>query len=148
MSDTAILVVEDSAQDRELVVSALSEYCHPRRIATAADGEEALDFLFGRGRHQGRDARRQPRLVILDLKLGRMSGLEVLHAMRADPLTEAVPVVMLSGSADKAELDRCYAAGANSVVRKSADYEEMRRKLRQVHGFWLTVNEGHRDSRV
>jgi CheY-like chemotaxis protein len=148
MMDIAILVVEDNPDHRELTVLALRECCDPARIATAADGEEALDFLHGRGIHDGRDIRKQPRLVILDMKLTRLHGLDVLKAMRADPLTQSVPVVMLSSSTEKAELDSCYEAGANSVVRKSLDYEELRRKMRQVFDFWVTVNEANRNSRV
>ena len=148
MSDISILVVEDNPDHRELTVLALGEYCDPARIATAADGVEALDFLFGRGIHDGRDTRKQPRLVILDMKLTRLHGLEVLKAMRASPLTQSVPVVMLSSSTEKPELDSCYEAGANSVVRKSLDIEELRRKMRQVYDFWVTVNEANRNSRV
>ncbi len=148
MTDIAILVVEDNPDHRELTLLALRECCDPARIATAADGVDALDFLFGRGPHEGRDTRRQPRLVILDMKLTRLHGLDVLKAMRADPLTQAVPVVMLSSSTEKTELDSCYEAGANSVVRKSLNYDEMRRKMRQVYDFWVTVNEANRNSRV
>ncbi|RYF48955.1 MAG: response regulator [Comamonadaceae bacterium] len=146
--DTAILIVEDNADHRELVLLALRECCDPARLVAVADGVEALDFLFGRGSFEGRDVRKQPRLVILDMKLTRVHGLEVLRAMRADPATQGVPVVVLSSSTEKAELDRCYEAGANSVVRKSLDYEELRRKMRQVYEFWVTVNEANRPSRV
>jgi two-component system response regulator len=146
--DVAILLVEDNKDHRELTLLALRECCDPSRLLAVEDGEEALDFLFGRGSFAGRDARKQPRLVILDMKLNRVQGLDVLKAMRDDPLTQGVPVVVLSGSTDKAELDSCYGAGANSVVRKSPDFEEMRRKMRQVYEFWVTVNEANRPSRV
>ena len=148
MTDIAILVVDDNADHRELIVLALRDCCDPARIGTAADGDEALDFLFGRGSHEGRDARKQPRLVILDINLGRVHGLEVLKAMRGNALTQSVPVVMLSSSSEKRELDSCYEAGANSVVRKSVDFEELRRKMKRVYDFWITVNEANRDSRV
>jgi len=147
-SDIAILIVEDNPDHRELILLALRECCDAARLAAVADGTEALDFLFGRGSFAGRDVRKQPRLVILDMKLTQLHGLDVLHAMRADPLTQSVPVVMLSSSTEKAELDSCYEAGANSVVRKSASYEEMQRKMRQVYEFWVTVNEANRSSRV
>lgn len=146
--DVAILVVEDNQDHRELTLLALRECCDASRLLAVEDGEEALDFLFGRGSFAGRDVRKHPRLVILDMKLSRVQGLDVLKAMRADPLTQGVPVVVLSGSTDRAELDSCYAAGANSVVRKSPDFEEMRRKMRQVYEFWVTVNEANRPSRV
>ena len=147
-ADLAILLVEDNPDHRELTLAALHEVCDPARIQCAEDGVEALDFLFGRGAHAGRDARKQPRLVILDMKLTRLHGIDVLKAMRDDPLTQSVPVVMLSGSSEKAELDRCYEAGANSVVRKSLDYAELRHKMKQVYEFWITVNEANRNSRV
>lgn len=147
-SDVLILLVEDNPDHRELALQALSESCDVSRIAIAEDGVDALDFLFGRGARAGRDTRKQPRLVILDMKLQRMHGVEVLRAIRGDPRTASVPVVMLSSSTEKDELDSCYVAGANSVVRKSTDADELRRKMRQVYEFWVTVNEANRNSRV
>jgi len=141
MNDAAILVVDDNPDHLELTVMALGECCDPQQIATAADGVEALDYLFGRGNHAGRDTTRQPRLVILDMKLVRLHGLDVLKAIRADERTATVPVVMHSSSTEKGDIAACYAAGANSYVRKATDYDELRRKMRQVHDFWLTVNE-------
>lgn len=148
MSDIAILVVEDNPEHRELTVLALAEFCDPARIGTAVDGVEALDYLFARGKFAGRDSRRQPRLVILDLHLPRLDGVEVLKAIRSDPETLSVPVVMLSSTSEKAELDNCYRAGANSVVRKTIDFQELRAKMKHVYGFWMTVNEANRNSRV
>ncbi|MDF2463914.1 MAG: putative response regulator, CheY [Ramlibacter sp.] len=147
-ADVAILVVEDNPDHRELILLALRECCEASRLAAVEDGTEALDFLFGRGSFAGRDTRKQPRLVILDMKLTRVHGLDVLKAIRADAVTQSVPVVVLSGSTEKAELDSCYEAGANSVVRKTPDFDEMRRKMRQVYEFWVTVNEANRPSRV
>src|SRR2546430_13584066 len=146
--EIAILLVEDNPDHRELAVAALNDCCDPAAIVTANDGAGALDFLFARGAYESRDARKQPRLVILDINLPGMDGIAVVKAMRDDPLTQSVPVVMLSGTSEKAELDRCYEAGANSVVRKALDYDELRRKMRQVYDFWITVNEANRNSRV
>src|SRR6185369_4019486 len=112
-----------------LILTALAGRLDRSRIATAANGVEALDYLFGRGEHIERDVRKQPRRVVLDLKMAPMDGLEVLDAMRRDVRTEAIPVVMLSATSEKAELDRCYEAGANSVVRKSLVFEELRGKM-------------------
>ena len=148
MSDKVILVVEDNPDHRELTVRALAECCDADRILAVEDGAAALDFFFGQGAYAGRETHRQPRLVILDMRLTRLHGLDVLRAMRADPRTQAVPVVMLSSSTEKQELDSCYEAGANSVVRKSLDYDELRHKMKQVHDFWITVNEANRASRV
>ena len=148
MTDIALLVVEDNPDHRELIVAALAQRCEATRIMAVSDGAQALDFLFGRGAHEGRDLRKQPRLVILDLKMSPVDGLQVLRAIRSDPLTASVPVVMLSATSEKEELDRCYEAGANSVVRKSLDFDELRHKIVKVHDFWLTVNEANRHSRV
>ena len=148
MTDVSILVVEDNPDHRELIVSALSERCDRSRIATAIDGVDALDFLLARGTYATRDVRKQPRLVILDLRMSRMDGIETLRALRADPRIASLPVVMLSATSEREELDRCYEAGANSVVRKSIDFEELKQKMLKVHDFWITVNEANRASRV
>lgn len=148
MSDVAVLVVDDNPDHLELTRLALCECCEPARVTTAADGAQALDYLFGRGVHEGRDTRKQPRLAIIDMALSQIPGLEVLKAIRAHPATKALPVVMVCASSEKAELDACYAGGANSVVRRSLDYEELRRKMRRVYEFWVTVNEPNRHSRV
>jgi two-component system response regulator len=146
--DIAILLVEDNPDHRDLALAALHECCDPARIVAAGDGVEALDFLFARDRFSERDARKQPRLVIMDVRLPRLDGVAVLKAMRDDPLTQSVPVIMVSGSGERDELDRCYEAGANSVMRKSLDAEELRRKMRRAYDFWITVNEANRNSRV
>jgi two-component system response regulator len=139
----AILVVDDNPDHLELTVMALSECCDPHLIATASDGLEALDYLFGRGTHAERDTRLQPQLVILDMKLVRLHGIDVLKAIRSHPITTTVPVVMHSSSTEKGDIAACYAHGANSYVRKATDYDELRHKMRQVYEFWVTVNEPH-----
>jgi two-component system response regulator len=146
MNEASILVVDDNPDHLELTVLALSECCDPALITTATDGVEALDYLFGRGAFAGRDTSRLPRLVILDMKLVRMHGLEVLKAIRQDPRTVTLPVVMHSSSTEKNDIAACYANGANSYVRKATDFDELRRKMRQVYEFWVTVNERSRDS--
>jgi two-component system response regulator len=141
MNRAAIFVVDDNPDHLELTVMALGESCDPGEIATATDGVEALDYLFGRGTHASRDTSEQPRLVILDMKLVRLHGLEVLKAVRQDPRTATIPVVMHSSSTEKSDIAACYAHGANSYVRKATDYDELRRKMRQLYDFWMTVNE-------
>jgi two-component system, response regulator len=141
MKHAAILVVDDNPDHLELTIMALGECCDPGEIATATDGVEALDYLFGRNAFATRDTSQQPRLIILDMKLVRLHGLEVLKAVRADPRTATIPVVMHSSSTEKGDIAACYANGANSYVRKATDYDELRRKMRQVHAFWMTVNE-------
>lgn len=148
MKDAAVLVVDDNPDHLELTVMALGECCDPERIVTAEDGVDALDYLNGRGRHAGRDVRQQPCLVILDMKLIRLNGVQVLKAIRGDPLTAAIPVIMHSSSIEKADIAACYANGANSYVRKATDFDELRRKMRRVYEFWITVNERFRPSGV
>lgn len=137
----AILVIDDNPDHLELTVMALAECCDAGEVRTFSDGAEALEYLFGSGRHEGRDTRLQPQLVILDMKLVRMHGLDVLTALRQDPRTATIPVVMHSSSTERADIAACYASGANSYVRKATDYDELRRKMRQLHDFWVTVNE-------
>jgi two-component system response regulator len=144
MKHAALLVVDDNPDHLELTVMALSECCDPDDIATATDGVQALDYLFGRGEHAGRDTSIQPGLIILDMKLVRLHGLDVLKAVRADPRTANLAVVMHSSSTEKGDIAACYANGANSYVRKATDYDELRRKMRQVYEFWMTVNEHYR----
>jgi two-component system response regulator len=141
MKNAAILVVDDNPDHLELTVMALTECCDPSTIVTATDGVEALDYLFGKGSCAGRATSAQPRLVILDMKLVRLHGLDVLKAIRADRRTATIPVVMHSSSTEKGDIAACYANGANSYVRKATDYDDLRRKMRQVHDFWMTVNE-------
>jgi two-component system response regulator len=148
MKDAAVLVVDDNPDHLELTVMALGECCDPERIITAQDGVDALDYLLARGEHAGRDTRRQPRLIILDMKLIRLNGVEVLKAIRSDPRTAAIPVIMHSSSIEKDDIAACYAHGANSYVRKATDFDELRRKMRRVYDFWVTVNERFRPSSV
>ena len=148
MKDAAVLVVDDNPDHLELTVMALSECCSAERIVTAQDGVEALDYLYGRGRHADRDTRKQPSLVLLDMKLIRLNGVQVLRAIREDPRTATIPVIMHSSSIEKGDIAACYANGANSYVRKATDFDELRRKMRQVHDFWMTVNERFRHSGV
>jgi CheY-like chemotaxis protein len=146
MNEAVILVVDDNPDHLELTVMALGECCDPNEVATVPDGVDALDYLFGRGAHAGRNTRQQPQLIILDMKLMKLNGLEVLKAIRKDPRTASIPVIMHSSSIEKGDIAACYASGANSYVRKSTDYDELRRKMRQVYDFWVTVNERFRPS--
>ena len=147
-ADATILLVEANPEQREQAELTLHECCDPQRLATAADAAEALDFLLGRGPHEARASHLQPRLVILSLPLARSNDLQVLKSIRAHPPTRSVPVLaMLPAEAAQDEFARCYAAGANSVVRKSADPGEQQRKLRHACEFWVKVNEADRNTR-
>jgi CheY-like chemotaxis protein len=146
MKHAAILVVDDNPDHLELTTMALGECCDLAEIVAATDGVEAIDYLFGRSAFAGRDTTWQPRLIILDMKLVRLHGLDVLKAVRQDPRTATIPVVMHSSSTEKGDIAACYANGANSYVRKATDYDELRRKMRQVYDFWMTVNERYAHS--
>lgn len=142
-----VLVVDDDPDYCELAVAALAA-CGQRKVLCVHDGTDALDYLQGQGKYKGRNVNSQPRLVLLDLKLAKVHGLEVLTQLRAQRATTEVPVVVLSGSDDQALLRQCYDAGANSVVRKTMDSTELERKMRGIFEFWLNVNEQNRHSRV
>jgi two-component system, response regulator len=138
MHDKTILVVEDNPDHLELTLLTLQER---NDIAVAHDGVEALNYLFGEGAHAGRDTSRQPDLVLLDLKLPKLTGLEVLQRMRADARTAVVPVVILTSSSEEEDIVATYRSGANSFVRKPVDFVDFTEKLRQLKLYWLTVNE-------
>lgn len=141
MVNPLILVVEDNPDHLELAVTTLEDITQGVEIATACDGVEALDFLFGRGAHAGRNTDRQPAFMLLDIKLPRLSGLEVLRSLRADPRTVLVPVIMLTSSTERSDIRACYEAGANSFVHKSVDFGRYAQKLDQLQNYWLNVNE-------
>jgi CheY-like chemotaxis protein len=142
MSGPTILVVDDNPDHLELTLLALSECCEGASIATATDGTRALDFLFRRRTHAQRSPlERLPRVVLLDMKLVGMNGLEVLQAIRAHEPTAMLPVVMHSSSSESSDISSCYAAGANSYLRKATDFDELRRRMRQVHEYWVLTNE-------
>lgn len=136
-----ILLIEDSPLEVELTMRPLRELDQACRIEVARDGEEALDFLFGRGafRHQGPAP--LPRLILLDLKLPKVDGVEVLRAVRANSRTSMAPVVVLTSSDDPRELAQCYLLGANSCVQKPVKYEHLRAAMQAVGRYWLDLNQ-------
>ena len=139
---TDILLVEDNPLEVELALRPLQELDPSSRIDVARDGEEALDFLFGRGAFRHRIGAPVPRLVLLDLNLPRLDGLEVLRAIRANSRTCMAPVVVLTPSDDPRELAQCYQLGANSCVQKPVRYEELCTALQDIGRYWLALNQG------
>lgn len=135
-----LLLVEDDPLEAELVVRALGELVEPGRIGVARDGEEALDYLLGRAAYRQRLGGPLPRLVLLELKLPRLDGVEVLRTLRASPRTTTVPVVVMSSSAESREVAQCYQAGANSCVRKPIEFPEFTETVRTVGQYWLRLN--------
>ena len=141
MSDKLILVVEDNPDHLELTVLTLEELGVRAEIAVARDGAAALDYLVGQGVHAGRDTRKQPSFILLDMKLPKLSGLDVLRSVRSNPLTALVPVIMLTSSSEHSDMVACYQSGANSFVRKPVDFVDFTEKLNRLQAFWLDVNE-------
>ena len=136
-----ILLVEDSPLEIELTLRPLRELDRNSHIEVARDGEEALDFLFGRGAFRHRSGGLPPRLTLLDLKLPKLDGLEVLRAVRTNSRTSMAPVVVLTSSDDPRELAQCYQLGANSCVQKPVQYEELCAALQAVARYWLDLNQ-------
>ncbi|MBA3821182.1 MAG: response regulator [Deltaproteobacteria bacterium] len=134
-----ILLVEDNPDDAELTASVLRDHSLDAIIDLAEDGLDALEYLAGTGRHAASEPR-LPDLMLLDLKLPRMSGLELLAQLRADPRTRLIPVVILTSSLEDDDVARGYALGANSYVRKPVDYDEFVVIARKLGEFWLDVN--------
>lgn len=141
MKGKLILVVEDNPDHLELTVLTLEEHGVAAEIAVARDGAEALEFLFGQGRYAGRDTHKQPSFILLDMKLPKLSGLDVLRSVRSNPLTALVPVVMLTSSSERSDMEACYRSGANGFVRKPVDFGEFTEKLNCLQAYWLGVNE-------
>jgi two-component system response regulator len=136
-----ILLVQDNPLEVELTIRPLRELNPENRIEVARDGEEALDFLFGRGPFRHRSGLPPPRLILLDLKLPRVDGLEVLRALRANTRTSMAPVVVLTSSDDPRELAQSYQLGANSCVQKPVRPDELRAMLQAVGRYWLGLNQ-------
>jgi two-component system response regulator len=141
MADKIILLVEDNPDDEALTVRALKKHNVVNKIVVARDGVEALDYLFGTGAHAGRDMDVMPQVVLLDLKLPKLDGLEVLKRIRADPRTELLPVIILTSSKEEQDLINGYKRGANSYVRKPVDFEQFTKAIHQLKLYWLVVNE-------
>jgi two-component system response regulator len=136
-----ILLVEDNDDDVELTLRALRRNRVANRVDVVRDGAEALDYLFATGSHVGRDVRDAPSLVLLDLKLPKVGGLEVLERLRADPRTHRLPVVILTSSNVESDLARSYDLGANSYIRKPVDFTQFMEAVNQLGLYWLVLNE-------
>lgn len=136
-----ILLVEDNPEDVELTLHALRREKLANSIEVVRDGEEALDFLFCRGPYADRHFENAPRLVLLDLKLPKVDGLEVLREVKNDPRTKAIPVVILTASREEADMVNGYHLGANGYIQKPVDFETFRDIVKQMGLYWLVVNE-------
>jgi CheY-like chemotaxis protein len=138
--EIAILLVEDDPRDLEMTLHALQSDRVNNRIEVARDGEEALDFVFCRGPFSGRSPESQPKLILLDLKLPKVDGLEVLREIRATPETRAIPVVILTSSAEQRDIVETYKLGVNSYIQKPVNSAQFRHTVTTLGYYWLVVN--------
>ncbi len=141
MSRKNILLVEDNPDDVLLTRRALQKNNILNELVVAEDGVEALDYLFGQGKYAGRDVRIQPQVILLDIKLPRMDGIEVLRRIRANESTRLLPVVMLTSSSEERDRLETYSLGANSYIRKPVDFHQFIDAVRQLGLYWLVLNE-------
>ncbi len=136
-----LLLVEDDPQDLELALRSFKKSGIVNSIVIARDGAEALDFVFGEGAHAGRAVTEQPKVILLDLKLPKVDGLEVLRRIKADPRTRAIPVVMLTSSKEQRDIVESYKLGVNSYIVKPVDFEGFSAAVRELGCYWLLLNQ-------
>ena len=141
MKKKTILLVEDNPDDVELTLRALRQYNVSNEISVARDGAEALDYLFATGSYAERDVTDMPAVVLLDLKLPKVDGLEVLQRMRADKRTKLIPVVILTSSKEERDMVNSYKLGANSYVQKPVNFNQFIEAAKQLGLYWLVINE-------
>ena len=140
MNTKTILLVEDNPDDLELAMRALRKSGHGEEIVVARDGVEALDYVFGTGAFAGRDTAVQPTVILLDLKLPRLGGHEVLERLRKDKRTQLIPVVVLTSSDERDDIRGAYARGANSYIRKPVEFSQFSTVLAELGRYWLDLN--------
>jgi two-component system response regulator len=141
MAEKTILLVEDNPDDEELTTRALRQAKIANEIVVARDGSEAVEYLFGQGRHAGRDLSHMPAVILLDLKLPKLSGLEVLQRLRADERTKLVPIVILTSSSEDEDMLKSYKWGANSYVRKPVEFGAFVNAVSQLGVYWMLLNQ-------
>ena len=136
-----ILLIEDNANDAELAIRALKKNNVARYITHLQDGEEAIDFLFGTGQYAGRNTEQKPTVILLDLKMPKVSGLEVLEQIKSNELTKRIPVVMLTSSKEHPDVEKSYALGANSYIVKPVDFESFSKVVNDLGIYWLLLSQ-------
>jgi CheY-like chemotaxis protein len=141
MNGKVILLIEDNPDDEALTLRALKKNNIMNEVVVARDGAEALDYLFGAGKYAGRDLSLMPAVILLDLKLPKVDGLEVLERLRADARTRLLPVVILTSSKEEKDMLNGYKLGANSYIRKPVDFGEFMEAVKQLGLYWLILNE-------
>jgi len=143
--EVEILLVEDNPADVELTLRALKTHRITNKIMFVRDGAEALDYLYRRGQYKNRNEIRMPRLILLDLKLPKISGLEVLHKVKSDEELKKIPIVVLTSSKEEPDIRECYRLGVNSYIVKPVDFEKFIEAVRNIGLYWLLLNQGPTD---
>jgi CheY-like chemotaxis protein len=139
--EVEILIVEDNPHDAELAIRALKKNHLANHVTHLVDGEEALDFLFGKGRYAGRDTKNVPRVILLDLKMPRINGLEVLKQIKANPTTKIIPVVILTSSDEDPDIRRSFELGAEKYIVKPVDFNNFAKIISELGMYWLVIDK-------
>jgi CheY-like chemotaxis protein len=139
--EVEILIVEDNPYDADLAIRALQRNNLANKIVHLNDGAEALYFIFGTGMYEGRNVEITPKVILLDLKMPKVSGLEVLEKIKSDPRTRVIPVVILTSSAEDPDVKRSYELGANSYIVKPVEFENFARTISELGLYWMVINK-------
>ena len=140
-NEIEILLVEDNLNDAELTIRALRKNKVANNLIHLKHGAEALDFLFGTGSYADRDPRSKPKVILLDLKMPKVDGIEVLKRIKVDEFTKKIPVVMLTSSKENPDIEKCYQLGANSYIQKPIDFDQFQKMIDDLGYYWLSVNQ-------
>jgi len=140
-TEIEILLAEDSASDAEMTIDALKKNGLGNKLLHVKDGAAALDFLFAEGAYAGRDMKNKPKVILLDLKMPKVNGIEVLQRIRADEHTKSIPVVMLTSSKEDPDIKKCYELGVNSYVVKPVAFDEFQKAIIELGLYWMIVNQ-------
>lgn len=139
--EVEILMAEDNEHDAELTIRALKKHHLANQLIHLTDGEQVLDFLFGKGLYHGRDINQLPKVMFLDLKMPRVNGMEVLEKVKTDPRTKKIPVVILTSSAEDPDIRKCYELGANSYIVKPVEFSNFSKTIADLGLYWMVVNK-------
>ncbi len=136
-----ILLVEDNPNDADLTIRALKKQNIANRVIHLMDGAQALDFLFGTGNYSERDINHTPKVILLDLKMPKINGIEVLEKVKSDVHTKSIPIVVLTSSAEDPDIKKCYELGANSYIVKPVDFDNFAKTIADLGLYWMVINK-------